>query len=306
MIDGLIEIFNTLFGFNITSNNEEIDILQFLLNDSKLLMIFTTIFIITIFICLIITIYSIIKNMAQNNKNITTILSKFFISIISIMIVLIILLIIVSISNILLKLLLDILNIDYSLNISKLILNNSIGNFLFDYSINEINISTITPNKLLGDYIIQEGLIIPLEWKKNGMINPNNFYYLPSLITSILVLTSLIITVINVIKRIYKIVLLYITLPISLSTLPLDNGKTFDIWKNNLISEIFIIFIIVLSLNIYSIILPILLNINIETNISSYGKSLINLLIIASGSIFILSAQKLFNNKKEKENENNT
>ena len=94
MIDGLIEIFNTLFGFNITSNNEEIDILQFLLNDSKLLMIFTTIFIITIFICLIITIYSIIKNMAQNNKNITTILSKFFISIISIMIVLIILLII--------------------------------------------------------------------------------------------------------------------------------------------------------------------------------------------------------------------
>ena len=203
------------------------------------------------------------------------------------------------VDNILLKLLLDILNIDYSLNISKLILNNSIGNFLYDYSINEISVSILTPNKLLGDYIIQEGLIIPVEWKQNGMINPNNFYYLPSLITSILVLISLLITVINIIKRIYKIVLLYITLPISLSTLPLDNGKTFDVWKNKLINQIFIIFMVVLSLNIYSIILPTLLNINIETNISSYGKSLINLLIIASGSIFILSSQKLFNYKKE-------
>jgi len=300
MIECISEIFNTLLGLNIVSNNEPIDALQFLLNDSKIIMIFSITFIITLFISIICTIYSIIKNMIKNNKNLSLIIGQFFISLISTQIILIVMLIIISISCILLKLILNMLDIDYSLNIAKIIFDNSVSSYLYDYSITEINLSLISPNKILGDYIITEGDIFPTAWKNNGMISPDNFNYLPCLITSILVLTSFIITSINILKRIYKIVFLYITLPISLSTLPVDNGTKYNIWKDELLKNIFNIFIIVLSINIFTVVLPILLNINNSDNISNYGLSLINLFVILSGSLFLVSSQKIFINKKEK------
>ena len=210
------------------------------------------------------------------------------------MIVLIIVLITISITNTLVNLLLEILNVNNDINITKLIFDNSVGNYLYDFSINEINLNTNNPKIIFGDYIITEGTIFPNSWKLNGMVNPNNFYFLPSLITSILVLISLIYVIINLIKRIYKIILLFIILPVSLSTLPLDNSLRFNVWKDELIKEIIIIYSLILSINLFYLILPILLNIDINNNISSYSKSLINLFIIASGAIFISSSIKMF------------
>lgn len=296
MIEGIMEVFNILINFNISINTESKEPIQFLLTDSKIMVLFYTIFIITIFLCFVFTIYSIIKNVIKNNKSISQIVGASIISIISTMIVLMIILIIISINNIILNLLFEVLDINTNINISKLIFNNSVGNYLFDFSINEITFNTNNPNIIIGEYIINEGYIFPSEWKLNGMINPNNFLFLPSLITSILVLISLINVVINIIKRIYKIVLLYVMLPISLSTLPVDNGNSFNIWKEELIKEIIIIYGIILSVNLLYIILPILLNVFINTNISNYGKNIIQLFIISSGALFISSSIKIFKN----------
>lgn len=296
MIEGILEIFNILLGINIiNANDEKEEIISYLINDSKILTIFISIFFITIFLCLIFIIASIIKNMLTNKQNISSIISKFFTSMISTLIVSIIFIIIISISNVLLNLLINILNIDQSQNISKLIFDNCVVNYFNYYSINEIDFSTITTSNLLGSYSFNNNLIYPSSWDLNGMINPNNFRYLPSLITSIIVLTSLLISIITLIKRIYKIVLLYIILPLSLSTIPLDDGLRFNNWRRELLKQLLIIFSITFSLNIFYLILPILLNINISENITSYSKSLINLLIISSGSIFITSSILTFN-----------
>ncbi len=294
MVEGIIEIYNIVLGMEIVNiNNEKKDILSFILNDSRLLIIFISIFCISTFLCLVFTIVSIIKNMFQNNKTLSSIISKSFISIISTMVVFIILFIVVSISNILLSVLITSLDISTDLNISKIIFDNSVGNYLFDYTISEIDFSIVTPNQILGDYITIDNHLFPSQWELNGMINPNNFYYLPSFITSIIVLVSLIISILNIIKRIYKIVYLYITIPITLSTLPLDNGIKFSYWNNELFKQILIIFSSVFALKVFYLLLPILLNINISNNISIYSKSLINLFIISSGSLFITSSQSM-------------
>lgn len=302
MIEGIFEIYNVLFGMEvINNNNEKQDILSFIFNDSKLLIIFVSIFFISIFLCLIFVIVSIIKNMIKNNKNIYAIVSKFFISVVSTMIVFIIMFIIVSISNILLSLLFNNLDINTNLNISEIIFDNSVGNYLFDYTISEIDLSVLTPKQILGTYLFSDNNLLPSKWELNGMINPNNFHYLPALITSSLVLVSLIISILNIIKRIYKITLLYITLPISLSSLPIDNGITFNHWKNELLKQLMVMFITIFSLKVFYLILPILLNTNIPNNITNYSKSLINLFIITSGCIFITSSQltlsKIFKSK---------
>ena len=199
--------------------------------------------------------------MLTNKQNISSIISKFFTSMITTLIVSIIFIIIISISNVLLNLLINILNIDQSQNISKLIFDNCVVNYFNYYSINEIDFSTITTSNLLGSYSFNNNLIYPSSWDLNGMINPNNFRYLPSLITSIIVLTSLLISIITLIKRIYKIVLLYIILPLSLSTIPLDDGLRFNNWRREFLKQLLIIFSITFSLNIFYLLLPILINI---------------------------------------------
>lgn len=301
MVEGIFEIYNTLLGMEITSNYEKQDVLLFIIKDSKLLIIFVSIFIITIFISLIFVIISVIKNMIQNNKNISSIISKFFMSIIGTMITFIIMLIVISSCNLLLNLLINNLDINTKINISKLIFDNSVSNYLFDYTISEIDFSLLSPTQIFGDYL-KNDCLIPSTWKLNGMVNPNSFSFLPCFITSTIVLISLVISAINIVKRIYKIALLYIALPLSLSTIPLDEGLRFNYWKKELLKQIFLIFSTIFALKIFYLVLPILLNIDIINNISRYSKSLINLFMISSGSTFITSSQYMFNKSFELNN----
>ena len=73
--------------------------------------------------------------------------------------------------------------------------------------------------------------IWPTSWKCNGMVNPNTFMYLPALIAGIALTIALIIAVLNLAKRVYEIVFTYFTMPISMSTLPLDDGARFKNWR---------------------------------------------------------------------------
>ncbi len=295
-ISTLSELFNSLLGIqSIHYQNNEIDLLKYFLSDSKINNIFSSIFIITIFLCAIFIIISIIKNAINNKYNVSLIIGKYIISLISSLIVLILFLVIFIISNSLLNLIINIFNINLDNNIANLIFNYSVNNWFSGYSINEIDLYTINTKELLGEYINESYLIFPKQWKYNGMINPDTFSYIPCLITTSLILYSYIHCFIKIVKRIYNIVLLYIIIPIPISIYPLDDGIRFKQWKEQFIKEIIVIFTIILSFNIFIIFIPLITRLNLNNSISIYGKNVFKLFLLSGGALFISSSISLIN-----------
>lgn len=296
MIQGLIEISNSILGIEpINYNNEEITLLEYFINNVKVNNIFWTIFIITIFLCSIFVIVSIVKNIINYKENLLSIIGKYILSLLSILIVLVIIFIIVIITNIFVDIILNLFNVNISMNISKDILNYSINNWLNDYSINEINIFSTTTREILGNYKSESYLLFPNEWQLNGMTNPNEFLYLPCIITSIIVLISLIYCAIKIIKRMYEIVFLYLIMPIAVAMIPMDKGNRFKIWIEQFVKKIALIFIVIISMQLFMIITPIFLKMELNYNISQYGKSIYKLCIISSGALINISAVSIFN-----------
>lgn len=296
MIEGIMEIFNNVLEMDILNmQSEKENILEYLFLDSKLFTIFWNIFIFTIFLGALFTIISIIKNAIKNNCKISSIISKYVISLISTLIVLIITVMIIFISNSLLNMFISIFDYDLDFKLSEFIFNSSVNNWLNDYSIFEVDFSTITVDKLLGEYEYSFNMVYPSNWKNNGMIDPQTFLYLPSLVTSVIVLFSLIYSCINIIKRIYKIILLYITMPMFLSLIPLDDGNRFKLWSFEFIQEVILIFIVFFSINIFSLVMMIMTKISFSISISDYGKSIFNLLAVSGGAIFMIVSQVCMN-----------
>ena len=89
------------------------------------------------------------------------------------------------------------------------------------------------------------------------MVNPDGFLYLPSLIAGIALLLSLITAVLNLAKRVYEIIVVYLVMPVSLSTLPLDEGARFKIWRETLITKIIIAYGAVFAVNVFVLLMPI-------------------------------------------------
>lgn len=296
MIQGLIEICNSVLGIDtIMYKNNKMNMLEYIINDSRITNIFWTIFVITIFLCSIFAIISIIKNFITNHDFLTNIIGKYILSIISIMIVLILIFIIIIIANIFMELIISVFNINIDINISKNIFDYSVNNWFNDYSINEVNIFTITIKQLLGDYKQESYLLFPNEWQYNGMINPDNFAYLPALTCASIVLFSLFYCIIAVFKRIYEIIFLYIIMPTSVAMVSIDNGARFKIWLEEFIKKIVVIFNIILSQHLFLIITPILLKIELINSISQNGQSLFRMCLISGGAIFNITAVKIVN-----------
>lgn len=197
----------------------------------------------------------------------------------------------------------EVFNINYSFNLTNIIINNSVIDWYNDYSINEIDFNSCDVQQILGTYSLNNQLL-PTKWNHNGMINPDSFQYLPCLITVLCCLSSLLLMTIRLVKRIYEIILLYCTMPIALSTLPLDDALSFRNWLENFISKLLILYGSILSINLFFFIFPTINQFNI-TSLDKY-QGLFKLLLIIGSTIFIPTGQIIFDKifKITKNNEN--
>ena len=75
--------------------------------------------------------------------------------------------------------------------------------------------------------------------------------------STVLVMSILWTTVWGLINRIYHIVLLFILLPAVCSTIPIDDGARFAKWKDNTIQQVLSAYSVLITLNIYFVLVPI-------------------------------------------------
>ena len=86
---------------------------------------------------------------------------------------------------------------------------------------------------------------------------------------------------------------MYVTMPMFLSTLPLDDGVRFRSWRESFVTKLILTYGTVFSVSIYAIMLPMISNMSI-TGISEYGNTIFKVFMIIGGAVAIPAAQALF------------
>lgn len=294
VIDGIMEIFSAIAGVtDVTYQGKRVNIIEFIVGDSTVGTIFWCVFILAVGLTCIFTIVALVKNMIANNRNITTIIGKFFLALLGTLAMVVVVILGILISNAILVLVSEIFEIGNTTKLSNSIFNACVGDWVNGYSINEINVSTLSVRKIFGDYNTAAFGIWPTSWKNNGMVNPDTFLYLPSMIASIGLMIAMVVAIINLAKRVYEIVLLYIVLPVSMSTIAVDDGARFKIWRETFITKIVLAYGTVFSVNIFILILPFISKMKIP-GVSNFANSMFLIFMIIGGALVIPAGQTLF------------
>lgn len=294
VIDGIMEIFSAIAGVtDVTYQGKRVNIIEFIVGDSTVGTIFWCVFILAVGLTCIFTIVALVKNMIANNRNITTIIGKFFLALLGTLAMVVVVILGILISNAILVLVSEIFEIGNTTKLSNSIFNACVGDWVNGYSINEINVSTLSVRKIFGDYNTAAFGIWPTSWKNNGMVNPDTFLYLPSMIASIGLIIAMVVAIINLAKRVYEIVLLYIVLPVSMSTIAVDDGARFKIWRETFITKIVLAYGTVFSVNIFILILPFISKMRIP-GVSNFANSMFLIFMIIGGALVIPAGQTLF------------
>lgn len=294
VIDGIMEIFSAIAGVtDVIYQGERVNIIEFIVGDSTVGTIFWCVFILAVGLTCIFTIVALVKNMIANNRNITTIIGKFFLALLGTLAMVVVVILGILISNAILVLVSEIFEIGNTTKLSNSIFNACVGDWVNGYSINEINVSTLSVRKIFGDYNTAAFGIWPTSWKNNGMVNPDTFLYLPSMIASIGLMIAMVVAIINLAKRVYEIVLLYIVLPVSMSTIAVDDGARFKIWRETFVTKIVLAYGTVFSVNIFILILPFISKMKIP-GVSNFANSMFLIFMIIGGALVIPAGQTLF------------
>lgn len=104
----------------------------------------------------------------------------------------------------------------------------------------------------------------------------------------LVILIMFVISAVMFVQRIFDIILLYIVSPASVATIPLDDGGRFKIWREMLISKILGAYGIILSMNIFFLIVPQVANISFFGN--AFKDGVVQLLFVLGGAFAITKA----------------
>ena len=294
-IDGIMELFSALSGITkINYKGEQINLVEFLVGDSTISKVFWCVFILAIGLGCMFAIIALVKNMIANNRNISTIVGKFFLAMLGTLVMLIVVILGIIISNSLLVLIAEIFNIDTSVRLSETLFNICVGDWLNGYSVAEIDFNTITVRDILGEYDPNTVFgVFPTSWKMNGMVNPNTFMYFPALLMVFGVGFALIKAIAKLVKRVYELIFMYVTMPMFMSTLPLDDGARFKTWRETFVTKVVLTYGTVFSVSIFALILPMISSMQID-GISEFGNKLFQIFMLIGGTIMIPTGQALF------------
>lgn len=231
--------------------------------------------------------------MIVNNRNVSTIVGKFFLALLGTMAMLAVVFLGILIANSLLQLLAKIFQVQNTTKLSNAIFNACVGNWVNGYNINKVNVTSLTVGQVFGGYNTALFGIWPTGWKCNGMVNPNTFMYLPALIAGVALLIALIIAVLNLAKRIYEIFFIFFCMPVSMSTMPLDDGARFKNWREQFLTKIILAYGAVLSVNVFVLLLPLIQQMSIP-GVGGFANAIFVIFMIVGGAMVIPAGQTLF------------
>ena len=117
--------------------------------------------------------------------------------------------------------------------------------------------------------------------------NLSKFNFFLGLVGSISVLILLALTLLSFVERIISLVLLFVIAPLPRSAAPLDDGERFKMWREQVINKFITAYGGLLALNIFSLMLPMIANINFftfEGSAANLANGTVRLLFVIGGA----------------------
>lgn len=122
--------------------------------------------------------------------------------------------------------------------------------------------------------------------KKYYNLGDMNFFV--GIAGGLVILIMFVMSAIMFVQRIFDIILLYVVSPALVSTIPLDDGGRFRIWREMLVSKVLGAYGIILSMNLFFLIIPQVSQIAFFGN--SFKDGVVQLLFVLGGAFAITKA----------------
>jgi hypothetical protein len=90
------------------------------------------------------------------------------------------------------------------------------------------------------------------------LIELNGFNFLVGYFSGIILLVAVAGACLGLVKRLYDIVILFLSLPLMVATIPLDDGARFKVWRETVVSKIVIAYGAVFAVNVFLLMVPII------------------------------------------------
>lgn len=309
LIDGLMNIFAAISGVDdVIFNGSNVNILEtFLMGNSTVATVFWCIFLLAIGLGVIFAIIAIIKNMIANNKNITSILGKFALFLVGTLALFAIIYVGILIANAVLKLLAEIFEYDQGGGLANALFDACVGNNYANQKKSDIkwtletllanegktSITQVSVDAILGGHRDWAIFASNDSWKNNGYIRPADFQYLLALIGAGIVLFELLIVSAHLAKRLFELVFLYVTMPASVSTLPMDDGARFKNWRESFVTKVIIVYGAVIGVNIFVVCIGSFSRMSLQ-NVGWFENALFYVVMIIGGAMMLSSSIELF------------
>ena len=118
--------------------------------------------------------------------------------------------------------------------------------------------------------------------------NLRSMDFLIGILGSIVIMVMFVMSVVTFIQRIFDIVLLYIISPVSVSTIPVDDGNRFRLWRDMIISKVLSAYGIILSMNLFFIIMPQVQAITVFND--AFKNGIVKILFLIGGAFAVTKA----------------
>lgn len=293
LIDGIMDIFGALSGIiKVDYHGQKVNLLEFILADSNVNNVFWCVCILAVGLTCIFAIAGLIKNMVKNQSTVTGIVGKFFMALLGTIAMLAVLVLIILISNAVLILVSEVFQVSNTSKLSSAVFNACVADWRNGYSIREFN-TDLSVREIFGDYDTTLLGVWPTSWKGNGMVDPNTFMYLPAIIATVALSIAFIVAVVNLSKRVFEIVFLYLTMPFAMSTLPLDDGQRFKSWRETFLTKVVLAYGTVFSVNIFVLLLPLITSVRVQ-GASGFANAMLLIFMLIGGAVVIPAGQALF------------
>lgn len=285
LIDFIKTIFYKLCGIEtVEIEGEQGDLLSNLLESDIIKRVFLTIFIIGFILLIMFTIIAIIKSNYQEKQNWKTVLSKTGQAFMIMLLIPFTVLVGVMLTNTVMS------SINQAMNVYPSAGQGTIGGqFLITIGHDAY--------KGLMDQSTVEAMFVSGELNYAKLSVVKQYYditelnYVIGLLGSLVMLVMFVISAITFVQRIFDIVLLYIISPVSISTIPLDEGNRFKVWKDMLISKILSAYGIILVMNLFFLIIPQVYQIKFFDN--SFQNGVVYILFLIGGSFAVTKASRV-------------
>lgn len=123
-----------------------------------------------------------------------------------------------------------------------------------------------------------------------GLIYYGSFDFILGYFAAVIVLVALVSACLGLGKRVYDLVILFLSLPLIASTIPLDDGARFKVWRETVISKVILAYGAVFAVNIFMIMLPMVTAMPVD----GVGGNILKMLLIVCGGLSISGGMMLF------------